>query len=58
MTMFKFLQHIQENANNDKVTIAVFVDLEGVFDAIWHQGLIFQSYRDGISGNISNLVNA
>ena len=29
MAMFKFLQHIQENTNNDNVTISVFLDLEG-----------------------------
>ena len=54
MAMFRFLQHIQENVNNDKV--AVFLGLEGAFDPIWHQGLIFQLYKDGISGNILKLV--
>ena len=34
MAMFKFIQHIQENFNLTKPTIAIFIDLEGAFDAI------------------------
>ena len=57
MAMFKFIQHIQENFNLTKPTIAIFIDLEGAFDAIWHQGLIYQLNNDGINGNILRLVN-
>ena len=57
MAMFKFIQHIQENLNLSKPTIAVFIDLEGAFDAIWHQGLIYQLNNDAINGSILRLVN-
>ena len=54
--MFKLIQTIQQQMNDNKATIAIFIDLEGAFDAIWHQGLIFQLHSDGISGNILKLV--
>ena len=57
MAMFKFIQHIQENFNKSKATMAIFIDLEGAFDAIWHQGLIYQLHNDGVNGNILKLVN-
>ena len=57
MAMFKFIQHIQENFNLSKATIAIFIDLEGAFDAIWHQGLIYQLHNDGVDNNILKLVN-
>ena len=58
MAVLKFIQHIQENFNLSKPpTIAVFIDLEGAFDAIWHQGLIYQLNNDAINGSILRLVN-
>ena len=57
MAMFNFIQNVQENFNKDKVTIAIFIDLEGAFDALWQKGLLYKLYSDGIYGNILKLIN-
>ena len=34
----------------------VFLDMSKVFDKVWHEGLIFKLKKDGISGNLLNLL--
>ena len=49
--------NVQENFNKDKVTIAIFIDIEGAFDAIWQKGLLIKLHCDGIYGNILKLID-
>ena len=34
----------------------VFLDISKTFDKVWHEGLIFKSKQNGISGNLLNLL--
>ena len=54
--IFKLVQHTVENFNKGNITILLLIDLEGAFDALWHQGMILQLYNEGIRGKILNLV--
>ena len=35
---------------------SIFLDIAKVFDKVWHEGIIFKLYRNGISGNLLNLL--
>ena len=54
--LFYLSQNIIEGFNNNEATVALFVDLEGAFDAVWHQGLIYQLYQEGIRGNFLQIT--
>ena len=43
--IFKLVQHTVENFNKGNITILLLIDLEGAFDALWHQGMILQLYN-------------
>ena len=34
----------------------MFLDISKVFDKVWHEGLILKLSRNGISGNLLNLL--
>lgn len=38
--LLKFSQSIIQNINRNKLTLAVFLDVEKAFDRVWHKGLI------------------
>ena len=50
--LFYLSQNILESFNRNEATVALLVDLEGAFDAIWHQGLIYQMHKEGLRGKI------
>ena len=54
--VFSLVQDILEGFNQNKVTIGLFIDLEGAFDAVWHQGIIYQMHQEGISGNFLKIT--
>ncbi len=46
------INSIKEGFREDKVTAAIFIDLEGAFDAIWRDGLIYKVADIGVRGNL------
>ncbi len=46
------INSIKEGFREDKVSAAIFIDLEGAFDAIWRDGLIYQVADIGVRGNV------
>ena len=38
------------------MTLCLMIDLEGAFDAVWHQGLIFLMSQAGLSGNFLKTI--
>ena len=38
-------------------TRAVFLDISKAFDKVWHEGLCFKLKRNGINGNLLNLIS-
>ena len=43
--VFKLIQDSIEGFNKGHITIAVLIDLEGAFDALWQQGIIYQLHK-------------
>ena len=54
--VFKLIQDSIEGFNKGHITIAVLIDLEGAFDALWHQGIIYQLHKAGLRGKALNIV--
>ena len=38
------IQTAQQGFNEDKKTLAVFFDIAGAFDKVWHQGLVYKLF--------------
>ena len=34
----------------------VFLNISKVFDKVWHRGIVFKSKKNGISGNLLNIL--
>ena len=39
-------------------TRAVFLDISKAFDKVWHEGLCFKLKRNGVNGNLLNLISS
>jgi hypothetical protein len=42
------IQKTQEGFNKDEKTLAIFFDIAGAFDKVWHDGLIFKLFKIGV----------
>ena len=48
---------IEDDLENNRTTLGLFVDFEKAFDSVWKKGLIVKLYNLGIRGNILKLIN-
>ena len=44
--------HIQHNFKEGKSTAAAMIDLEGAFDAVWRNGVMYKLHKLGINGRL------
>ena len=49
---------IYESFENYEETRAVFLDISKAFDKVWHEGLLFKLQRNGIDGNLYELLKS
>ncbi len=54
--LLHMIQTIKLGFNDDACTVAALIDLEGAFDAIWRDGVVFQLYEAGITGRLLRYV--
>ena len=54
--VFKLVQESIEGFNKGHITIAVLIDLEGAFDALWHEGIIHKLHQAGLRGKCLRLI--
>ena len=47
---------IYQSLNDVLETRGVFLDISKTFDKIWHEGLLIKLKRNGISGNLLNVI--
>ena len=52
MAMLRLVQNIIQGFSEGQVTLAVYVDMEKVFDSVWRNGLLAKLHNMGITGNI------
>ena len=53
----KYITHkIYQSFDNDLEVRRVFLDISKAFDKVWHEGLILKLSRNGICGNLLNLL--
>ena len=51
------MYHSQYQSLDDGLeTRAVFLDMSKTFDKVWHNGLLFKLKKNGISGNLLNVI--
>ena len=53
-----FTLHVTKANRNGDSTVTCYLDLEGAFDAIWRDGIIFQLHEAGLSGNLLLIVTS
>ncbi len=46
------IQNIKSGFNANQCTVAALIDLEGAFDAVWRDGVVYQLHEAGVSGNL------
>ena len=44
------------DSNPSLETRGVFLDISKAFDRVWHDGLLFKSKQNGVSGNLLRLI--
>ena len=54
--LFSITHEIYQSFDNDLEVRGVFSDISKAFDKVWHEGLILKLSRNGISGNLLNLL--
>ena len=47
---------IYKSLDDGLETRAAFLDISKAFDKVWHEGLLFKLKKNGISGNLLNLI--
>ncbi len=50
--LMHMMQTIKKGFDEDQVTVAALLDLEGAFDAVWRDGVIYQLKEAGITGRL------
>ena len=50
--LFKLSQSMRQNFNKSMISTVVFLDVEKVFDQVWHKGLLSKLYNLGLDINI------
>ena len=50
--LFKLSQSMRQNFNKSMISTVVFLDVEKVFDQVWHKGLLSKLYDLGLDINI------
>lgn len=50
--LLAFTLDVTNAMKSDETCIATFVDLEGAFDAVWRNGLVYKLYHAGIRGRM------
>ncbi len=54
--LLHMIQSIKEGFNEGKCTVAALIDLEGAFDAVWRDGVVYQLHEVGITGRLLRYV--
>ncbi len=54
--LLHMLQSIKLGFNEDECCVAALIDLEGAFDAVWRDGVIYQLWSAGVSGRLLQYV--
>ena len=50
-------QEIEDAYQDEKQTVAVWVDMEKAFDKVWHDGLRLKLLRAGVGGKMFNWIS-
>ena len=54
--LISITHEIYQSFDADYKVQGVFLDISNAFDKVWHEGLIFKSKQNGISGKLPNLI--
>ena len=50
--LLSMISAIKAGYQDNKSTIAVFIDIEGAFDSVWRNSLIYQLWEAGLRGQL------
>ena len=56
--LFKLTQSLKQNINKGFVTSAVFLDVEKVFDQVWHTSLLHKMKKFGMDQNLLRWIES
>ena len=56
--LFKLTQSLKQNINKGFVTSAVFLDIEKVFDQVWHASLLHKMKKFGMDQNLLRWIES
>lgn len=54
----RLVEHVKKSMSHNRSTAAIFFDIKGAFDSVWHQGLLFKLSRLGISGRLFQFIKS
>ena len=54
--LISITHEIYQSFDADYKVRGVFLDISNAFDKVWHEGLIFKSKQNDISGKLPNLI--
>ena len=54
--LLSIIHEIYNSFDEDLEVRSVFLNISKAFDKVWHDGIIFKLTRNGISGNLLNLL--
>ena len=56
--LFKLTQSLKQNIKKGFVTSAVFLDIEKLFDQVWHTGLFHKKKKFGMDHNLLRWIKS
>ena len=56
--MLNFLLDVYQGFKAHENTIAIFIDLEGAFDGVWREGVVYRLFESGLRGNLLHYIDS